>query len=400
MNKQGSLLKSPAIGMLIVGLCAGGGFGWWAGQRAEAGSNAQKIAQENVERRGGGEFFEGRTGDRVRRRGDDLGISNDEVKDFAQAVRTILRESIPSRRVAQFERLLEKVGVGKYPELVALIRAHDLDGSGSNTEWEKLWANWGERDPVGAMEFIRDHDWSGWNPGATSEAKKRTMINWAQVDPEAAKRFVLEGEELARGDRDMLYFMVEGWTYVDPTAAADWLVESGMGLEGEYKSVVEAISRKGGQKELESWFAGLDQTQLSPKDRNGFAELIAGKKLENEPERAAAWLEANLDQPWVTESRVVPATASAYVKRDPLAALAWAQRTGLPSATADTVISWCHHDLNAAKQWVAENPDAPEISTSASIVMSILRARDPAAAQEWAEGLPDKAMRDRLLSPR
>lgn len=393
-------MKSPAIGMLIVGLCAGGGFGWWAGQRAEAGSNAQKIAQENVERRGGGEFFEGRTGDRVRRRGDDLGISNDEVKDFAQAVRTILRESIPSRRVAQFERLLEKVGVGKYPELVALIRAHDLDGSGSNTEWEKLWANWGERDPVGAMEFIRDHDWSGWNPGATSEAKKRTMINWAQVDPEAAKRFVLEGEELARGDRDMLYFMVEGWTYVDPTAAADWLVESGMGLEGEYKSVVEAISRKGGQKELESWFAGLDQTQLSPKDRNGFAELIAGKKLENEPERAAAWLEANLDQPWVTESRVVPATASAYVKRDPLAALAWAQRTGLPSATADTVISWCHHDLNAAKQWVAENPDAPEISTSASIVMSILRARDPAAAQEWAEGLPDKAMRDRLLSPR
>ncbi|MES2658212.1 MAG: hypothetical protein V4689_06315 [Verrucomicrobiota bacterium] len=312
-------------------------------------------------------------------------------------MRGILRESVPSRRFERFERLLDRVNVGQYPELVALIRANDLDGSGSNVEWEKLWANWGGRDPLGAMEFVSQQDWSRWHPSAPNEARKQTMISWGQVDPEAAKRYVMEGEDLAKGNRDMLYFMVEGWSFVDPKAAADWLIESGMGLEGEYKSVVEAISRQGGQKGLESWFSGLDQAALSPKDRNGFAELIAGKQQEHHPEKAAAFVEANLDKPWVTESRVVAATADAYVSKDPVAALDWASRTGITNAVVSGVASWCRKDLNAAKLWVAENSGTPESSASATVVMRYLTAKDPAAAQAWAESLPDKKLRDRLL---
>ncbi len=144
----------------------------------------------------------------------------------------------------------------------------------------------------------------------------------------------------------------------------------------------------------------MDQAAIPAKDRNGFAELIAGKKLEHEPEKAAAWVEANLQQPWVRESKVVAATADAYVRRDPKAALAWARRTELPNAVVMTVASWCYQDLNAAKQWVTENSGTAESSTSAPVVMSFLQAKDPAAAQAWAEALPEKTMRDRLLSPR
>lgn len=389
--------------MLIAGLCVGGALGWWAGQKGGSQASHENVSEatrKSARGGSGGDSGEGAVRERARSNGDAREFSKADPQAFAQSVRAILRESLPSRRVAMFEKMLEKVGTDQYPEVVALIRAHDLDGSGSNTEWEKLWASWGERDPVGAMTFIREKDWSGWHSSAPSEACKRTMLNWAQVDPEAAKRFVMEGEELARGDRDMLYFMVEGWTYRDPTAAADWLIESGLGLEGEYKSVVEAISRKGGQKELESWFAGLDRAALSPKDRNGFAELIVGKKLDHEPEKAAAWVEANLSEPWVTESKVLGQTAAAYVRKDPAAALAWARRTGLPNAVPMTVGSWCHQDLNAAKKWVAENPGDPDSVMSASIVMQVLQSRNPADAQAWAESLPEGAMRDRVLIPR
>lgn len=396
MKNGRSFLNLPATRMLIVGLCLGGGVGWLAGQRTGSASqsNLSKGAQAGT--RDGSAENSG-SGERRSRGGNADGMSKAEPKDFAQSVRTILRESIPSRRAAMFEKMLEKVGTRQYPEVVALIRAHDLDGSGSGTEWEKLWASWGERDPAGAMDYIHQKDWSGWDSSAPSEARKRTMINWAQVDPEAAKNFVLEGEDLARGNRDMLYFMVEGWTYRDPIAAADWLIQSGLGLEGEYKSVVEAISRKGGQKQLESWFAGLDRSTLSAKDRNGFAELIAGKKQEHEPEKAAAWVEANLNESWVTESNVLGQTAAAYVRKDPAAALAWARRTGLPNAVPMTVGSWCHQDMNAAKKWLVENSGDPDSLTSASVVMSVLRSKNPAAAQAWAESLPDGPMRDRLL---
>lgn len=382
--------------MLIVGLCLGGGLGWLTGQKTGAAGRSSLAEGAQAGTRGDSAENSG-PGERRSRDGNAAGMSRTDSKDFAQSVQIILREGIPSRRIAMFEKLLERVGTDKYPELVALIRAHDLDGSGSATEWEKLWASWGERDPVGAMTFIREKDWSGWHSSAPSEASKRTMINWAQVDPEAAKHFVLKGEELARGNRDMLYFMVEGWTYRDPTAAADWLIKTGLGLEGEYKSVVEAISRSGGQKELESWFAGLDRAALSTKDRNGFAELIVGKKLEHEPEKAAAWVEANLSEPWVEESRVLGQTAAAYVRKDPAAALAWARRTGLPNAVPMAVGSWCHQDMDAAKRWVAENPGDPDSVRSASVVMAVLRSKNPAAAQAWAESLPDGAMRDRLL---
>lgn len=400
MKSGKSFLGQPALVMLAIGLCAGGAVGWWAGQGnggAAVGAGAEQSART---RSRGGDTGESSTGERAKRSEGGRSPVKTDPKEFAESVKTILRESIPSRRVALFEQMLEKVGTKQYPELVALIRAHDLDGSGSGAEWERLWASWGERDPVGAMTYIQQKDWSGWDGSAPSEARKRTMINWGQTDPEAAKRFVLEGEDLAKGNRDMLYFMVEGWTYRDPTAAADWLIESGLGLEGEYKSVVEAISRKGGQKELEGWFAGLDRGSLSVKDRNGFAELIAGKKLEHEPEKAAAWVEANLSEPWVTESKVLGQTAAAYVRKDPEAAIAWARRTELPNAVRMTVASWCHRDMNAAKKWVADNPGDPDSAACASTVMAILRSQNPDAAQAWAESLPDKAMRDRLTNPR
>jgi hypothetical protein len=397
-----SLNKRPLI-LLVVGLSIGGIGGWLAGQQTQSLKSREleaalnRRARSDASRSGDGnhQSLDANSSRRSDRKSSAL---NQNPQDFAQSVRGILRETMPTRRVAEFEKMLENASVDQFPELVTLIRAHDLDGSGSADEWSRLWASWGTRDPIGAMAFMKNFSWDGWDGSAPGEARKQIITNWAQVNPEAAKRFIEKSPELANGDRSGLFCLVDGWARVDPRATADWLFKNGLALGGEYTAVVESISRTGGQRALETWFAGLDQTKISAKDRNGFAEKIAGKKLEHEPEKAAAWVEANLKESWVKESEVVISTALAYANRDPKAAMAWANRTGMKQATDCAMFAWCIKDVNAANQWANENSKTDTLYEFASQVMQKRLNQDPVAARAWAEKITNKALRDRLLN--
>ena len=144
------------------------------------------------------------------RHGKGAPISKADSKDFAQSVRTIFRENVKQRRIAQFEKLVERTGIEHLPELVSLIRENDLRGNDSGEEWTRLWTSWGERDPQAAMDFFMKHDWTGWDPNAKGEALNRTLANWAQSDPDTARRFVEGDGDFVSGDRSMVYGLVEG----------------------------------------------------------------------------------------------------------------------------------------------------------------------------------------------
>ncbi len=395
--------NKPSLILLVFGLSIGGIGGWLAGQQAqstkpseaEAALNRRTRSDANRSGDGNHQSLDGNSSRRGDRKGSAL---NQNPQDFAQSVRGILRETSPNRRVAEFQKMLENASVDQFPELVMLIRAHDLDGSGSADEWSRLWASWGTRDPTGAMAFMKSFSWDGWDGSAPSEARKQIITNWAQVNPEAAKRFIEKSPELANGDRSGLFCLVDGWARVDPQATADWLFKNGLALGGEYTAVVESISRTGGQRALETWFAGLDQTKISTKDRDGFAMMIARKKLEHEPEKAAAWVEANLKESWAKEGDVVAATAYAYAKKDPKAAMAWASRTGMKQATNSAMLSWCGEDINAANQWASENAQTPALFEATTTIMRSHLKEDPEAARAWAEKITNQALRDRLLN--
>jgi hypothetical protein len=331
------------------------------------------------------------------RRGKGAPVSREDSKDFAQSVRAIFRENVKLRRIALFEKLVERTGIEHLPELVSLIRENDLRGNDSGEEWTRIWTSWGERDPQAAMDFFKKYDWTGWDPAAPAEARNRALSYWAQTDPEAARRFVEADGDFVNGDRSLVHGLLEGWANVDPEAAADWLFKTGLGMGSEYEKVVAALSRKGGQEGLDAWFSKLDPAKVPAKDQAGFARAIAQTKREYEPDKAAAWIEGHLGEPWVEESEVVGTTARAFAQRDPKGAVEWASRTGLDQAANIAVATWCEQDSSAAGQWLKENADI-EFFESASIVMSQLQRKDPAAAREWAESISDKALRDRLLA--
>ena len=332
------------------------------------------------------------------RRGKGAPISKADSKDFAQSVRTIFRENVKQRRIAQFEKLVERTGIEHLPELVSLIRENDLRGNDSGEEWTRLWTSWGERDPQAAMDFFMKHDWTGWDPNAKGEARNRTLANWAQSDPETARRFVEGDGDFVSGDRSMVYGLVEGWANVNPEAAAEWLFKTGLGMGAEYEKVVAALSRKGGQEGLDAWFSQLDPSTVPAKDRMGFARAIAETKQEYEPDKAAAWVDAHLGEPWVEESEIVGTTARAFAQRDPKGAVEWASKTGLDQATNIAVATWCEQDIGAAGKWMTENAHIPTFFESASLVLAHLQQTDPAAAQEWAERISDRSLRERLLA--
>ncbi len=332
------------------------------------------------------------------RRGNGGPVSKENSKDLARSVRAVFRENVKQRRIAQFEKLVERTGIEHLPELISLIRENDLRGNDSGEEWSRLWTSWGERDPQAGMDFFMKHDWTGWDPAAKGEARNRTLANWAQIDSETARRFVEGDPDFVNGDRSMVYGLVEGWANVNPEAAADWLFKTGLGMGAEYEKVVAALSRKGGQESLDAWFSQLDPAKVPSRDRIGFAQAIAQTKQEYEPDKAAAWVEAHLGEPWVEESEIVGTTARAFAQRDPKGAVEWASKTGLDQATNIAVATWCEQDIGAAGKWMTENAHIPSFFDSASLVMEHLQQTDPAAAQEWADRISDSALRERLLS--
>lgn len=157
------------------------------------------------------------------------------------------------------------------------------------------------------------------------------------------------------------------------------------------------MTRSGNQEKVDTWFAGLDQTTVPPKDLKGLAKAIAEQKQKYEPEKAALWLEANLEAPWVKDGEIIGNSVRAYAGRDPKAAMEWAGKTGLGGATTQAMDVWCGNDLDAASQWLGENSQNPAYADSAQVVMIHLRHRDPAIARSWVESVRNKELRDRLL---
>ena len=382
------------LATLVIGL----GTGWFAGrQGAEAaGANAgREAAASKMEHIGSGR--DGGSGGEERNGRGSRGSLPGDPKELAEAVRAIFRENVEERRFSMFENMLEKMKPEQLPLVVALIRENDLRGTGSAGEWSRLWANWGKRDPQGAMEFVRTHDWTGWSRDAPTEAKNRTLSYWAQTDPESARKFVEEGKELAEGDRSMVYGLVRGWSTVDPEATAQWLFKSGLGMGDEYRVVVEAISRKSGQDGLDEWFAGIQAAGTPAKDIRGFVETISAAKLSHEPARAAEWLEPYLQESWVQEGEVLDRTARAFAQRDPKGAMEWANRLGNQEASITAISIWCQQDAQAAGQWLSDHAEAPGYSQNAATMVRMLRRSDPASARKWAETIPDQAIRDGAL---
>jgi hypothetical protein len=377
--------------LLVVGLLAGFASGRYFTPGSAAGQSGSTATEHYADRNPTAQKSDGE------RSGPKTGGGRGESKEFGEAVRSIFRETIKERRVEQFDSMLARTDVSQFESLVALIRENDLRGNDSGEEWTRLWQAWGQRDPTAAFAFLRDHDWTGWDPNAMGEARNRALIGWAQTDPLNASRHVEGDEAFALGSRDMIFPLIRGWSEVDPEAAVAWLAKSGLGRSKEYEVVVEAINRRRGAEGLEAWFAGEIRSIASEQDRAGFAQAIANLKQEYEPEKAAAWVEQYLDEEWLPESEILESTASAFASRNPQDAMTWAAKTGIPNASIIAMATWCNQDIAAASHWMIDNAGDSAHAQAIPVVADFLMRDNPAAAKRWLETLPPSDLRETLL---
>jgi hypothetical protein len=379
--------------LLAVGLLIGFGVGRYAAEASASRADHPADGSNPGARTSGTHAFEAadeRTGTKARG-------GKGESREFGESVRSIFRETIKERRVAQFENMLTRVDVSQFETLVSLIRENDLRGNDTGEEWTRLWQAWGQRDPAGAFDFMQRQDWTGWDPAALGEARNRALISWSQTDPEQARHHVESDEAYTQGDRSMIMPLVGGWAEVDPEGAVAWLAKTGVGRSGEYGTVVEAISRRRGAEGLDAWFSEEIRQSASDQDRNGFAQAIAQLKQEYEPEKAAAWVQQHLGEEWLPESEILDSTASAFASRNPEEAMTWAAKTGIASASVSAMNTWCHQDLAAASDWMVRHANDSNHAASIPVVASFLIREDPASAKAWIGTLPESEIRQRLL---
>lgn len=388
--------------LLVAGLSIGGAAGWLLRGAGELSPDAAgKPGVINVKPvgkpgdrapTGAALTLSGTTADAVM-----AAIPAADSPEFAETIRAIFRDPMKERRLGRLQILLERFSPEHYEAMIPLIRENDLRGTSSGDEWSMLWGHWGQKDAASAMKFVQSQDWSGWDPAAPAEAQSRSLIGWAVRDPEAARRYIEESSDRIFPGRELSYALIKGWTATDPAAAGNWLLQRGKGSGEEYRMVIEAISRSGGQQAVDAWFANASRGAEAENVR-GFAEAVSAMKRKYEPEKAAGWIEQHLQETWIEQSPVVANTAQSFASRDPAGAMEWAGRTGLGTAAAVAMQRWCQDDFDAACTWLRDHRDAPHYAVSVGVIVRQLKSENPEAARIWAQSIPDEAARQSLLS--
>lgn len=394
MKPTSRLFSFHPLAYLTVGLGVGLIGGWSLGRGGNAVAQGDEKSGHGTARSASGSYGGAGAAEdgSAAAMGRDRGASGSarEAKDLGQAARAIFKENVKARRVALFEKLVERTSLDRFPDLVALIHENDLKGNDSGEEWTRVWRSWSERDPQGAMDFFMSYDWTGWNDMATGEARNRILANWASADPEKARAYVEANEDFINGDRKMIYGLIEGWANTDPEGAANWIFKNGLGMSAEYDMISSALRRKHGKEGFENWFYQLDPTSVQGKDLAGFSRHLP-------PEKTAAWLAEHSGESWANDGDLGRETAMAYAEKDPEAAAKWAMMSGIIGAQQVSVAVWCNKDLDAASTWVRENAGELSDPHVALMVMHYMKRKDSQAAQDWANGFSDENLRQRLL---
>ncbi|MBK1881143.1 hypothetical protein JIN85_01885 [Luteolibacter pohnpeiensis] len=391
MKSSRSPWKSFAI--LVLGLALGTGIGVFVGPKVIPGSRsiADTSASSAAAPKPAAE-----AGNDVKASSEPVAPEETASQDLGDRVREIFRERVETERYEKFWNLVQGIELSQYPEMVALVRESDLQGIDAGGEWSRMWTSWGRRDPVAAMEFLRTNTWAGWDSLAITEARDRALTAWTEVDAESARKFVDESPEIASGDRSYVYGLVRGWANVDPDATVAWLAKTGLGMRGEFKMVVAAVYRKGGQEGINQWFAKINQSDLPVSDKAGYALEIEKVKEEYQPAETAAWVVPYLSENWMQGSEIPRRVIQAYAKKDPVAALEWTEQHQ-PNLTYLAVDYWCQNDIGSAIMWFDKHGDELKSANMANIICLNLVKKDPIGAKNWIESLPDETMRTDLM---
>jgi hypothetical protein len=102
---------------------------------------------------------------------------------------------------------------------LGLALRHGCDGGDSDGLLENLSAQWAERDPEAALDWVRTQPGGDWH----DRLMARVAFVLSKSDPHSAACRVAGEMEPGPAQTEAILSVLHQWTTVDPRAAADWV---------------------------------------------------------------------------------------------------------------------------------------------------------------------------------
>ena len=253
---------------------------------------------------------------------------------------------------------------------------------------------WARHDPQAALE------WSQARTGPFgAEAVGAALRGFAYHDPEAARR-AFRALTSGAPDEPLEEQLVSGWVRGGQIDGIDEFIASRPSSLGRqrYTNLLTIELMRDSPDAVIRWAEGIP---IDDGGNESFKAMTTQKAANilasDDPARAAAWLEAQLDQAYAQGS--VRVVAQRWLEVDAAAAMAWVG--GLPGdgykpAGRSTFMGWRGQDMEAAEAWLAQNTPAPNLDQAVEFM--IARNIDvPETALTWAPRLSDPAERTRTI---
>lgn len=309
------------------------------------------------------------------------------------AVRGALSIEDPLARTATLSAILQGLGPDAAPQVVGAYETVNWGAEDTlGVEMALLVDWWGSHDPVEAFSWLRKRHWSR-NP-----ALMRALVRaWATQDPATARGIVEHYPARNRGI--LLTGLIEGWFASGQGGLEEFLVA--LPPSEDRQLATGNLARRMVLRD------GIDATlrwaEALPDDEGKRFKLQAYRRVgsavaEFEPERAAAWVERQLDgHLWDGLPRRVGVT---WAQQDGASAMAWLSTLPpdkLGIAVEETYRTWIRYDRERARAWIPQAVGKPNLEPAVALYALSVARDDPPAALPWVAKLHDETRRHRTL---
>ena len=264
--------------------------------------------------------------------------------------------------------------------------------SGAETVELALLAGWwGQYDPEDAFAWLNDRRRSS-NPILV----KALVRSWAARDPVAAGQALVTTSKLREKDLAPVFFaLAQGWNASGEPGVEAYLkaMSSDANRQIAISGLIADKVRRNGIEETIEWAENLIDDGSDFKLRA--FRRVAGAVADEDPIRAAAWAESQVDGRWGIG--LVRPVAQHWARKDGRAAMEWLR--GFPEAPdqargfEDGYRAWLRNDREAAREWLREQEIDALLDPVVAIYARSTARDDPAEAIPWVLRMQHEAAR-------
>jgi hypothetical protein len=230
-----------------------------------------------------------------------------------------------------------------------------------------------------------------WPDYTRNKGAAAALYAWTLVDPNAA-RDAMEREGDAELRQLLLDRLVAAWAHgSDKEGATEFI--AGVAHPKKRDRYTSVLAREFYSEGPDALIAWADALVRGPHPRFGAFAFgkAAGVLAQDDPERAARWVESNSGRAWAFEAPAI--VGRHWADDDPIAALGWLR--GLQPghardrAVAMTFRHWLRESPIEAESWLASQPPDRSIDTARTLLIRQLAPTSRSAAMDVLESISD-----------